>query len=500
MVDETAAMRGILEIPMRAVPFLFSTLLTPVLLVACLFGGEDDTGFGPGRPYADAEVTRRISVIQDGLSELRGLEFSRPLRSALIASAAYRRQLATDVDRSVPESLDRVISREMAQLGYFNDTTDRISDYWKDFYGSFPGGYYIPGRDSIYIIAELKDNEEFMSMALPHELVHALQDQAHRAFDPARPVGTPGYYAGDFDLARLCLIEGDAEFTALAYFARHETGNPEPFLYAYEQAYERAGGYPNWKAMPDSLRLFATSGSPYDLGARYVADIHHQGGLPAVDAEYSLTAQTTLKVLTGFAGAPEPVDLDWLPDLLDTAGSYVDDFGNGSLQLMTAFLPGLTAEAFAKGMGWRGDRCFYRIGTSERWGDLVWVQVYASEADAASALAALKSLLPGRLGGGYSGASSAYPGDFDDSYRIEGLGLTSVLIRAGKEVWWVEGIGTRPGAVIEGLRSHRLAAVTVAGARPMAKPAARPERRSRMLLPDLGRVYFHTFRRTASPD
>jgi hypothetical protein len=427
------------------------------VLAGCLFGGNDESpGFDAAA--ADRALAARISAIQEGLSELRGLRFHRPLHSAVITPEAYRRNLDRSITQSTPPALDRALSRELAQLGYFPDTSLRISSLWSDFYGSFPAGYYLPGRDSIVILSNYLGDEQFLRLALPHELQHALQDQHLDVFNPERPDPSPRYYAGDFGLAFNCLVEGDAELTAHAYYAKTHLGAEDPLAFAREEAARRDKGHARWARMTRTERLFAYAASPYDVGMSHAADLHAQGGFAAVDAQYAAGERSTHSVLTGTHSDPEPVDLDWLPRLLDTAGAYVDDFGMGSLQLMTLYYGLMTREQFDRGLGWRGDRLFYRLRPGERWGSLVWVQAFATEADARNVHAYLRELLPTRFWGmGFQAAGrvAGYPGAWDEGLQVTAMDLPSVVIRKGRDIWWVEGTGALTGEILDSLAVRR---------------------------------------------
>lgn len=487
---------------------LLIAICSAFLFTGCLFGGEDDSDTTPSGPVANKPLADRIAGIQQGLSDLRGMPFTRALHSAVITPEFFKKQVEANVGESINDQTDRAVSRELAQLGFFKDTLGSIKKDWTEFYGSFPAGYYVPGRDSIYILSNYVQNEPFLRVALPHELVHALQDQAFNAFDRNRPVGLPGYYAGDFYQARNCLIEGDAEFTAYAYYARHHEGNPEPFLFSREEALRRKNGYTRWQQTPDDQRLFAPNTSPYDLGMRYVADQYDRGGYPSVDSLYALNAQTTLTTLTNLTLPAEPIDLDWLPGLLDTNGAFVDDFGGGSLHLLSYLASDpMTEEAFNKGRGWRGDRLFYRRHLADRWGALVWVQTYVDSLHAKGAFLSTETVLSKRFMGPsglpYSHVTTSFPGSWDRAIAKEGAGLQSILIQAGREVWQIEGTGDRTDAIIETLK-RRILPVTEVTNPPRKDPditkgllrvSAGTARKSRLLGPDLGMRFLHAWPR-----
>jgi hypothetical protein len=485
-------------------------------LAGCIFGGNDE-GARFDAAAANRILEARIAAIQEGLSELRGLRFQRPLHSAVITPEAYRRNLENRIAQGTPAALDRAISRELAQLGFLPDTNFRITSLWADFYGSFPAGYYRTGLDSIIILSNYLGDEQFLRLALPHELQHALQDQHLDAFNPERPDPEPLYYAGDFELAFNCLVEGDAELTAHAYHAKTYLGAEDPFAPAREEAARRDKGHARWTRMTRTERLFAYAASPYDVGMMHAVDLHGQGGFAALDAQLTAGDRTTQSVLTGAPSEPEPIDLDWLPRVLDTAGAYVDDFGMGSLQLMTLYYGHMTRDQFDRGLGWRGDRLFYRLLPGDRWGTLVWVQAFATEADARNVHAFLRDLLPTRFWGmGFQagGTVAGYPGAGDEGIQVKAMDLAAVVIRKGRDIWWVEGTGPLTGEILDSLAIRRSAAEVAGdtgtpdapggGATPGlikaadAKPApqgtaASKPGRSAIQGPDLGMRFLHSW-------
>jgi hypothetical protein len=481
-----------------------SALASAGLFSACLFSGSDDSRPVPLVPYHDAALASQIESIKEGLTGIRGMAFNRPLHSAVISPQAFREQLSRQINQGTSDAMDRAFSRQFSQMGLFKDTVTSIRAYWTDFFGSFPAGYYTPGRDSIYILSNYVGDQAFMRLALPHELVHALQDQDRNAFDTARREGPPAYYAGDFKAARDCLIEGDAEFTAHAYFARTHAADPEPFAYARNEALRRNRGFDRWKRTAPALQLFAPAAAPYEVGMLYVADLHASGGFPAIDSQYPLNAQSSLSVLTGVPQAPEAIDLDWLPEILDTADAYVDDYGSGALNHMALFIPWLTQDDFNRGLGWRGDRQFYRLRPTDIWGAMVWVQTFAQPGDASLVFGHLLNVIPARFAGsGYAPRQDAYPGAFDQAYRYDALGLSTVLIRVGREIWWVEGAGEKTDAIIERLKARIPIAVTAPVPVPdsgiskglIKSAAAAPARKSGLSGPDLDMRFFHSWPR-----
>src|SRR5690606_10238680 len=198
-----------------------------LILAGCESGGDS----GPGPiipPPAKSALDQRIASIQPALAQLRGMSFTSPIQSAVISREDFARETGSSVEEFAASQDVPAMNRQLAQMGFFPDTLTDIVEFWTEFYASFPAGYYVPGKDSIYILSEYRDNENILNVALPHEPVHVLQDQHIDAFSP-QPTGPPEYYEGDFATARNCLIEGDAEFTAVAFYFQQDGSYPDPF-------------------------------------------------------------------------------------------------------------------------------------------------------------------------------------------------------------------------------------------------------------------------------
>lgn len=453
--------------------------LAALLLAACL----DDTVEFDSRSVSTRSLAARIDSIKPGLAALRGLAFSRPIRVGVISREEYTAQIKGDL-ATMPLAVDRFYSLELAQLGFFLDSSTSIKQKYGDFYGSFPAGYYVDGTDSIYVLSEYAKDPWFLSHGLPHELTHALQDQALHAFGGHGPFAGPAYYADDFDQFRRCLYEGDAELASTAY--------EQNFDLAKDVAQSRRQkDWDRWAKLAPPESFFAPAASPYGSGMAMVGEAFAagEGRYANVDAMYKWTTASSRTVMTMRAEAGIPIDFSGVAALVDTTLGLVDDFGMGCMHTMAVHLPRLTQEAFDSGMGWTGDRFLYTRKDGQRLGTLVWAQLFETPQQASFAFSSLSQLLPGRFQGTTYAMDlmrNVYPGTYDETATFTSDGLYSVLIRKGNETWWVENAGGQTDAIITALGRRPGPVVALAKGSAVTRelpPCFNPPKRKRFVFP-----------------
>jgi hypothetical protein len=446
-----------------ATPFAL-VAASALFLVACL---DDPVYFSDATPEENAQIAQRIAAVQENLSALRGLTFTRPLHSTIISRDRYVAQTKQAL-QGIPVEYDRFYSRELAQLGFFPDTTASIAKLYGDFYGAFPAAYYVDGKDSIYVLSEYKNDTAFLQHALPHELTHTLQDQGLNAFDRTLKADAPNYYQSDFGEFRTCLYEGDAEFTSTAYEEKYIRNNPDPFGASLEVGRSRRPkDYARWRAMTPPQTFFAPAGSAYGPGMAMAGEAYAAGSnWKGINDLYARRTGTTRSVMVaGSATSGVPIDYSGVFAQVDTSQAFVDDFAFGSLHMMSLHISNLTQDQFLNGMGWTGDRFLFTRKLGVRYGTLVWTQAFESDSAAQFAYGSLTGLLPTRFQGTtYSSdiQQGVYAGAYDQSLTLNSDGLYTVLIRKGREVWWVEGAGTKTDAVVAALANRAPPVVALA--------------------------------------
>lgn len=290
---------------------------------------------------------------------------------------------------------------------------------------------------------------------LAHEVHHALQARHFPSFRDDE------HATEDERLARLALVEGDAQAAMAAYLALE---NGIPVGRALRQVLEVNRDVPLGKVAHGEDRQ-ALDGAlaltreqllfPYEAGALFVTDLYRAGGFPLVDLAYRDPPTTTEQILHPakyVAGEPaRPVhELPAPPEHRPVHGGVL-----GELAASTLFRRCAEREdtAVAAAAGWGGDRFGVFVGPDRRIA-LGWVSAWDTEADAIE----VESLLARRN---------------DDCFRNNALGLAASDYRVDAAID-VRRVGDVV-IVVRGLQTAASAGWSAALARlVMPKPTPRP--------------------------
>lgn len=315
------------------------SICTPLLLATLLAPAADL----PGRP---AELDPQLRKLEKDITAVRGLKFKKPISARVIPRPA-------GTSRNVQ--------------GYYS-TKDKTLYLYDDVRGSYRRGVLI------------------------HEMIHALQDQ-HFGLDKLHATS----FAGDAELARAALIEGDATLTMIEVLRKEQ---------------------PRVAAMLDTPLEKARhlqNAFLYAQGARYVQALKKRGGWEAVNRRYRFPPDSTASILH-----PE--------------GVAAVDLGPGKVRGELAIIqrlaahPQTAAQAVQSATGWRGDRLV------EKGKESAWTVAFATPEQARRFQAALVQLHTAR----------------DPKLRP--------LPAAAGDVVWQEPRGTVVAVLTRGSRVHELRA------------------------------------------
>ena len=200
---------------------LFPALLVVFALVAAPVFAEDKPA--PDKPADDGPVTdpklaeeqARIQQAVDDLrpvvAKLRGLEWKRPVKAAVMTREDLRKYMLSELDKeTTPEEWDQD-TRILQRVGLLKEGED-LKDMVLTMFQSAVAGFYNPKTGNMYVIEGM--DVEGQKPTIVHELIHALEDQhydldgmeePHREDDPDR------------QFAIRCLWEGSAEWARRQY-------------------------------------------------------------------------------------------------------------------------------------------------------------------------------------------------------------------------------------------------------------------------------------------
>ena len=427
---------------------IFGPVFAVLMLMGCsFFGGEEDSSLS----LTQARIARKVDSLLPRLERLRGLTFKRPIHSVVITRAEFCRQTQSSIDQFITDSISRGLTRELTQLGLFPDTSWNYKDVFSNQQCGNPAGYYNIGSDSIFVLAENANKEAELFHILPHELEHALQDQNFPDFMSGKDLLLDTNYTSEFALYRRCVVEGDAFFLDHLHTA-HFFYDSVPAFNSDSVAVEvvkigKRGSLDIWKSgrWPDGSLFYSIDipyFAPYYIGSAFIGETFLADNYrwDSVNALFLNPNYPSVRIFDPAVRNTVNVEL---AGAVDTNRSFSEDVSMGSIGLMSVVAQNLDSTGFYSGLGWRGDRYQYSIRSNERWGTFIWVNVFATDSNAAKYAGQLEKSLKRRFLGD---SGTLLPVDSNFTLTVVNTqkhwshtGLRTALITAGPEVWLVEG-------------------------------------------------------------
>ena len=333
------------------------------------------------KPEASAGVRQEI---EQRTSELRGLQFKRPVNYKMIDRAELREFLIKKVKEQYTDQEIRDYGRSLATLGLVPEGTD-LMGAMISLYDEQVGAFYLPEERSLYTFKDQSWTSGLDKMLLSHELTHALQDQN---FDLTRfPLNVKDN--DDLALASAALMEGDATVLMTRFYAE----NADPAHMIGDVTALLGQNTAKLQAAPPYLRdmlLF-----PYVQGQEFAMTLFSAGGTDALNDAFRHPPVSTQQILhpeefLHDRRNPESLTLPRLDskDWRLIGNNVLGEFGIRSLLEQSLGL----FEALQVAQGWNGDRYnVYERGTNGPTA-LVWITAWDNEQHAAAFEDAYKGL------------------------------------------------------------------------------------------------------------
>ncbi|HEY6807139.1 MAG TPA: hypothetical protein VI160_00010 [Gemmatimonadales bacterium] len=307
-----------------------------------------------------------------------GLKFKRVPAVARRTREQVREYLIHTLDAELPQAELANIQAAYRHFGLLPDSFD-LRRNMIDLLTEQVAGYYDPDSGTLFIPADV-DSLKLRTIVIPHELVHALQDQylpldsvMHQQHQNDRRSAGEAIFEGQATLAQIRILMPEQPVDDLPSFLDQRG------IIAQQQEQ-----FPSFSNSP--LWLRETLIFPYLGGADFVRwfDAAHPGKQPYG----ALMPTSTAQILhpERYAAHDRPVQLAFAHPGADGV-RYEDDLGEFETRLLFEQLLGVGAEADLLASGWAGDR-YAVLGPDA--GALVWYSVWQDPAAAARFTGGLK--------------------------------------------------------------------------------------------------------------
>ena len=170
------------------------------------------------QPSPEETLLEAASSIAEQVAEIRGLELKGPINKGVQNREQLRQMLIERFHEEVPQEEFEAEAQVYKRLGLFDEDLD-YRQLMLDMLTEQIAGFYDQGAKELYIMEGLPEPVQRPAMA--HEIFHAVQDQHFDIGRLLEPFSSKEN--GDFALARMALIEGDATVVMID-FELHEQG------------------------------------------------------------------------------------------------------------------------------------------------------------------------------------------------------------------------------------------------------------------------------------
>ena len=334
---------------------------------------------------AVAETT--IDDLKNKVVELGKLSFKRDVPVRYFSQTQLKEYLDKLFENDYPGDQAEREAAFMFMMG-FTDKPVSLKPLRKKIILENAGGLYNEKTKELMAIEEYRQIETINSLALVHELRHAVQDQY---VDVAALLGDYSDY-DDRRLAALAAIEGDASLVMIKYFGF----DPEVIASAFDSetllSFSNVPGVGSLLSAPEIIRYQLLM--PYLDGLRFSAAVFAKKGHDGLNRVLRLPPQSSEQILHPEKylnhEKPEPVQIDYRPPEL---APYHDGVvGEYYLNVLLKSGSGVGDPA----SGWGGDH-FWIFRDPTSW-VLLWESSWDSDAEAARFYADFRRFLENRFG------------------------------------------------------------------------------------------------------
>lgn len=184
---------------------------------------EDNGDISKFSPKSETEsIAGMTDKLISDISELRHLGLKNKIESDIMTADEIKDHLIKTAPQYISEEEIKSEEKIFKRMGLVEENFDYMENT-KEFATHEVAGFYDDVSKKLYLSASVP--EQFRQLVLPHEIMHALQDQN---FDLQKFLPKENKDL-DFELARQSLAEGDASITSMDYLLHQQNKNIKDF-------------------------------------------------------------------------------------------------------------------------------------------------------------------------------------------------------------------------------------------------------------------------------
>ncbi len=236
-----------------------------------------------------SSIESQMDVIQQQVSDLRGLSLKADLQRDLMTPAELKDKVVNDFFKDYTDEEVSNDTRELTTLGLLPAGFD-LRQFYLDLYTEQIAGYYDDETKEMYVISgEGFGGMERMTYA--HEFNHVLQDQNYDMENGLKLNDETCEADSEYCAAVTALIEGDSSLAEQLWFMRHGTNQDRQDLQDFYSDYSS----PVYDSAPEYMKkdfLF-----PYQQGLEFVQSLYDQDAWEGVESAYRNLPVSTEQIL-----------------------------------------------------------------------------------------------------------------------------------------------------------------------------------------------------------
>ncbi len=242
---------------------------------------------------ADQAQFAEISTIEDGLSAITGLRFTRKVPYAVISKEQLRQYLEQRIKEAIKPAELHAEELTLKMLGLVPSDFD-LRQNTVDLMTEQAAAFYDYNKKKLFILEGTANGAE-QRIALVHELAHALADQHFRL---AKYIHE-GLRSDDGSTARLAVMEGQASWLMTAYMSKKAGGPaevPEAMLELMSGSIaSSAAQYPVFSKAPAYIRESLVF--PYSSGMLFQDAVYRKLGKDSFSEVFRKPPASTQQIL-----------------------------------------------------------------------------------------------------------------------------------------------------------------------------------------------------------
>lgn len=344
----------------------------------------DNTGkISKFSPQSQEEFVAGLTdKLVEAIAKLRHLEVKSKIQSDILTPEEIKQHMLKQLQKEMPEQEIASMEKILKRLKLAKPDFDYVQSA-KEFATNDIAGFYDDIDKKMYISAGVPEKMRFI--VVPHETVHALQDQN---FDLQKFLPRDIQNL-DLELARMCLAEGDAEVTSTDYLLHQRGGDvrtlPDIHSLMKDTIEVMIKQNPAFQKYPTFLREITMF--PYLQGPSFVQKTLQNYSYDKLNEIFRDPPGSTEQIIHPekyFFQRDDPVNIEftfnkplgdaWKELCRDTWGEYV----------VYHFLKAYTnlIEAKMASEGWGGDKILAYENQQTKEVAIIWLTVWDTEKDA----------------------------------------------------------------------------------------------------------------------